>query len=200
MAERRTWLAMSEAFGLVGEGRTWLAMSEAFGLVGEGRTWLAMSEAFGFMAEGRVEWRRRESNPRPKGLSLQNSTCVAVLDMSRAATKNGECAARQPESSRPAVPGSRRDQPAKWRSFPSRRLPETNVADLVRPRAQAACSQLRCFAHRFYERDEQARHASHSPLPPSKPIAPTRRTAALILTHPRRRRGTVGLSHLSGAR
>ena len=25
-------------------------------------------------------WRRRESNPRPKGLSLQNSTCVAVLD------------------------------------------------------------------------------------------------------------------------
>ncbi len=38
-------------------------------------------------------WRRRESNPRPKGLSPQKSTCVAVLANSRAPTKNGECGA-----------------------------------------------------------------------------------------------------------
>ena len=45
--------------------------------------------------KGRVEWwRRRESNPRPKGLSPQKSTCVAVLANSRAPTKNGECGAR----------------------------------------------------------------------------------------------------------
>ncbi len=41
---------------------------------------------------GRKWWRRRESNPRPKGLSPQNSTCLSVLDGSRPATKNGECA------------------------------------------------------------------------------------------------------------
>jgi len=117
-------------------------------------------------------WRRRESNPRPKGLSLQNSTCVAVLDISRAATKSGECAARQSVESRPDAPDSRQSQPAEWRSFPARRLTERNVAYLVRPRAQAACSQLRWFAHRFYERDGRARHAFHSPLPPSKPNRP----------------------------
>ena len=96
--------------------------------------------------------------------------------MSRAATKYGECAARQSVVSRAAAPDSRQHQPAEWRSFPPRRLDGTNVADLVRPRAQAACSQLRWFAHRFNEQDERARHASHSPLPPSKPIAPTRWT------------------------
>ena len=58
-----------------------------------GVEWLAMSEAAG---SGRVEWwRRRESNPRPKGLSPRNSTCVAVLDISWPATKNGECAGHQ---------------------------------------------------------------------------------------------------------
>src|SRR5690349_21492296 len=35
------------------------------------------------------------------------------------------------------------NQPAEWRSSPPRRLDEANVADLVRPRARAACSQLR---------------------------------------------------------
>jgi len=75
------------------------------------------------------KWRRRESNPRPKGLSLQNSTCVAVLGISRAATKYGECAARQSVLSRAIAPDSRQHQPTKWRSFPSRRLPRTNVAD-----------------------------------------------------------------------
>ena len=72
------------------------------------------------------------------------------------------------------TPDACQSQPTKWRSFPGRRLPGTNVAYLVRPRAQAANPQLRCFAHRFNERDGQARHASRSPLPPSKPFAPTR--------------------------
>ena len=39
-------------------------------------------------------WRRRESNPRPKGLSLQDSTCVSALVVSRPAAKNGERAGR----------------------------------------------------------------------------------------------------------
>ena len=56
-----------------------------------------------------------------------------------------------------------RPQPVGWKRRTSR---------LVRPREQAASSQLLCFAHRFYERDGRARHASHSPLPPSKPYRP----------------------------
>ena len=92
-------------------------------------------------------WRRRESNPRPKGLSLQNSTCVSVLGISLPATKNGECAGSQPECvSSQTSPGACQDQPTEWRSFPTRRLEGTNVASLVRPRAQAASPQLRCVS------------------------------------------------------
>ena len=56
-----------------------------------------------------------------------------------------------------------RPQPVGWKRRTSRGF---------KPRVQAASSQLRLFAHRFYERDGRARHASSSPLPPSKPDRP----------------------------
>src|SRR3954463_12972307 len=56
-----------------------------------------------------------------------------------------------------------RSQPVGWKRRTSRGL---------MPRVQAASSQLQFFVHRFYERDEQARHASSNPLPPSKPYRP----------------------------
>src|SRR5688500_19530823 len=64
---------------------------------------------------------------------------------------------------------------------------------LIRPRAQAANPQLRCFVHRFNERDEQARHASRNPLPPSKPCRPHKVKLLLILSH-RTAWGTYGLT------
>jgi len=39
-------------------------------------------------------WRRRESNPRPKGLSPQESTCVVGLKGSRPSSKLDERAGR----------------------------------------------------------------------------------------------------------
>ena len=64
-------------------------------------------------------------------------------------------------------------QPTKWRSLSSRRLQEANVANLVRPRAQAANPQLRCVSTGLTSEMNKLGTHSTAPCPRRSQIAPT---------------------------
>ena len=121
---------------------------------------------------GRKWWRRRESNPRPKGLSPQESTCVAVLCFAPGLEERrmGRPLVRRVS---PHAPDARQSQPAKWRSSPARRL-TGGTSRIIRPRAQAACPQLRCFSTGLTSEVALGMHPT-VPCPRRSRVAPQRR-------------------------
>jgi hypothetical protein len=119
-----------------------------------------------------VWWRRRESNPRPRARYRRTlHACPLLLIRGRPGEEAKTASRYSREASRRPRPGTTSSsQPACLTSTPRAQATWRWTSLLVKQRERAANPQLWLFPPDL--RVDGARHASHGPIPPSKPNRP----------------------------
>ena len=117
-------------------------------------------------------WRRRESNPRPRARYRRTlHACPLLLSHGRPGEEAKTASRYSREASRRPRPGTTSSsQPACLTSTPRAQATCRWTSLLVKQRERAANPQLWLFPPDL--RVDGARHASHGPIPPSKPSRP----------------------------